>query len=119
MLTFSTMLRDLLTKRNLRISDWSRREHLSQGYVSNLCAGRRSPPLMRIDGWATRLGLAGDEAECFRCAAVMANIPRDVMPHLERLIAAQGQSRRDILDMMERRRTDPDSEDLLVSQIPS
>lgn len=117
-MVFSQMLRDLLAKRNLRISDWSRREHLSQGYASNLCAGRRAPPLMRIDGWASRLGLDGEEAECFRCAAVLANIPRDVLPHLERLMGAEGQSRHDILAMIARRVRDPDSAPLLLSLVP-
>jgi hypothetical protein len=113
------MLRDILAKRNLRISDWSRREHLSQGYASNLCAGRRAPPLMRVDGWAARLGLDGDEAECFRCAAVLANIPRDVLPHLEHLLASEGQSRREIIAMISRRVDQPDAPLLVLAPLQS
>ena len=93
MIVFSQILRNLLAQRRLRISDWSKRVSLSHGYVSNLCAGRRAPPLHKIAGWAARLELDDSQTERFWQAAILANIPRTVLPHLERLLAADGQSR--------------------------
>jgi hypothetical protein len=103
MKSFSLLLRDVLAKRTMRISEWSRREHLSQGYVSNLCAGRRAPPLAKVAGWAERLELEGDERQRFWQAAVLANIPRDVLPHVLSMLAAEGQSRDAMLLAVEQR----------------
>ncbi len=103
MKTFAALLRDVLARRGMRISEWSRREHLSQGYVSNLCAGRRAPPLAKVAGWAERLELDDGERGRFWQAAVLANIPRGVLPHVLRLIAANGQSRSDLLRAVELR----------------
>lgn len=97
MKSFAKLLRDVLSGRNMRISEWSRREHLSQGYVSNLCAGRRAPPLAKVSGWAERLELEDDERARFWQAAVLANIPRGVLPHVLRLLATDGQARDDLL----------------------
>jgi hypothetical protein len=94
---FAMLLRDVLAGRNMRISEWSRREHLSQGYVSNLCAGRRAPPLAKVAGWAERLELADGERVRFWQAAVLANIPREVLPHVLRLLASDEQARDDLL----------------------
>lgn len=103
MKTFAMLLRDVLSGRNMRISEWSRREHLSQGYVSNLCAGRRAPPLAKVAGWAERLELKDQERALFWQAAVLANIPRDVLPHVLGLLAADGRMRADLLVAIELR----------------
>jgi hypothetical protein len=103
MKTFAMLLRNVLAGRNMRISEWSRREHLSQGYVSNLCAGRRAPPLAKVAGWAERLELEEEERLRFWQAAVMANIPRDVLPHVLCLLAADGRTRGDLLVALEMR----------------
>jgi hypothetical protein len=103
MKTFATLLRDALAGRNLRISEWSRQEQLSQGYVSNLCAGRRAPPLAKVAGWAERFQLEDDERARFWEAAVLANIPRDVLPHVLRLLAADGRTRDQLLDAADQR----------------
>jgi len=103
MKTFAMLLREALAGRDMRISEWSRREHLSQGYVSNLCAGRRAPPLAKVAGWAERLELEDEERLRFWQAAVLANIPRGVLPHVLRLLAAEGQTRDDLLAAIEQR----------------
>jgi hypothetical protein len=103
MKSFATLLRDGLARRNMRISEWSRREHLSQGYVSNLCAGRRAPPLAKVAGWSERLEFNEHERVRFWNAAVLANIPRDVLPHVLRLLVAEGQTRLDLLEDVEQR----------------
>ncbi len=73
------------------------REDSAVGYLSKVIAGKKPPPLDRIDAWASALKLEGADLEHFLDLACLAHLPEVVRPRFERILSrleAQEKQRR-------------------------
>ena len=84
---FGELLRHAIVSKNTSISGWAQRVGCTHGQISNIIAGRRSPPLEQLDRWCAELGLADQARERFVNLAFLAHAPEQVRALVERLEA--------------------------------
>jgi transcriptional regulator with XRE-family HTH domain len=84
---FGELLRHAIVSKNTSISGWAQRVGCTHGQISNIIAGRRSPPLEQLDRWCAELGLADQARERFVNLAYLAHAPEQVRALVERLEA--------------------------------
>src|SRR3954468_16926301 len=75
---FGELLRHAIVSKNTSISGWAQRVGCTHGQISNIIAGRRSPPLDRLDQWCAELGLAEQARERFVVLACLTHAPDQV-----------------------------------------
>ncbi len=83
---FGTLLKFHLDASGRSLSSWARTAGISQGFASNLLAGRRTPPLARVEAWCTSLGLTGEERQHFCDQAAIAHLPAAAQARLIQLL---------------------------------
>jgi transcriptional regulator with XRE-family HTH domain len=81
---FGNLLKAHISASGRSISEWARTVGITQGFASNLLAGRRTPPLRELEAWADSFGIAGDERQRFIDLAAIAHLPDTAQ---ERLVA--------------------------------
>ncbi len=98
--TFSEVFERALDKAQFKQLTFARKVGTSQGFLSSIIRGTRTPPLDRLDKWADALGLKGDERAEFVRLANLAHCPeliredylrmRTRLERLERRVAEYG-----------------------------
>jgi transcriptional regulator with XRE-family HTH domain len=90
-MSFGDLLRAALAERGLSTRTAQPLLQLSYPMISQVCTGRRLPPLDRIEAWADALKITGDDRSDFLRAAYLAHAPeqvRHLVADLETRIAA-------------------------------
>jgi transcriptional regulator with XRE-family HTH domain len=77
MKSFGDYLKQLLESRQLTVSGWARKVGITQGFASNLLAGRRSPAMEDIERWADSLELSGRDRRLFLDLAAISHLPKE------------------------------------------
>ncbi len=100
MMPFGRLLKHHISASGRSISAWSRAVGITQGFASNLTAGRRTPPLGELERWADSLTLVGDERQRFIDLAAIAHLPATAQARLIALLddAAGLRTRARLLD---------------------
>jgi len=75
MMLFGSLLKHHIAASGRSLSAWARTVGITQGFASNLLAGRRTPPLRELESWADSLGIAGEERQRFIDLAAIAHLP--------------------------------------------
>jgi hypothetical protein len=83
---FGSLLKHHIASSGRSISAWARTVGITQGFASNLMAGRRTPPLKEMERWADSLRLAGEERQRFIDLAAIAHLPATAQARLVALI---------------------------------
>jgi hypothetical protein len=86
MMLFGTLLKHHISASGRSLSAWARAVGITQGFASNLLAGRRTPPLGELETWADSLGLAGEERQRFIDLAAIAHCPHPAQARLVALL---------------------------------
>lgn len=88
--SFGAHLQSLLTERGLSGLGFARRVGTASSTISQISSGKRTPPLERMDAWATALGLKGAARARFIELAQLAHCPepiaREYVRQQERLL---------------------------------
>ena len=69
-----------------RIAEPKSNNNGSTAYISNVMAGKRPPPIEKIDKWINALELDKEEAKKFLYLACVAHLPKEVQPEFEKLL---------------------------------
>jgi hypothetical protein len=86
MMRFGTLLKHHIAASGRSISAWARMVGITQGFASNLMAGRRTPPLRELEAWADSLALADEERQRFLDLAAIAHLPAAAQARLVDLL---------------------------------
>lgn len=90
--TFAELLTQLIDRKFesrrafIRAAEPRAAEHSAQAYLSQVIAGKKPPPIDRIDGWADALELKDKERDRFIDLACIAHLPIEVQPHFEKIL---------------------------------
>lgn len=87
MATFSEVFERALDKAGFKQLGFARKVGTSQGFVSEILRGNRTPPLDRIEKWAEALGLKSEERVEFIRHAHLAHCPDTIRDDYLRLRA--------------------------------
>jgi hypothetical protein len=71
----------------IRAAESRAAEHSAQAYLSQVVAGKKPPPIERIDAWADALELKAKDRERFIDLACIAHLPLAVQPHFEKILS--------------------------------
>lgn len=71
-------------------AEGANRINSGQGYLSQVIAGKKPPPIKRLDAWAKALDLDDAERERFLDLACIAHIHPLMRPRLEKIFAKAG-----------------------------
>jgi hypothetical protein len=83
---FGNLLKHHICATGRSLSAWARTVGITQGFASNLLAGRRTPPLKELETWADSLALAGEERQLFLDLAAIAHLPTTAQSRLVALL---------------------------------
>jgi hypothetical protein len=86
MMLFGRLLKLHIQASGRSISAWARMVGITQGFASNLMAGRRTPPLRELETWADSLALGGEERQRFLDLAAIAHLPAAAQVRLVALL---------------------------------
>lgn len=70
----------------IRAAEPKANENAAQSYLSQVIAGKKPPPIDRIDAWADALELKDKERDHFIDLACLAHLPIEVQPHFEKIL---------------------------------
>jgi hypothetical protein len=78
----------------IRAAESGRKENPAQGYLAQVIAGTRPPPVAKLDAWIKALKLNDAEREHFLNLASLAWLPTELRPRIEKiLIRSEGRQR--------------------------
>lgn len=83
---FGTHLDELLQKRDLTQSAFSRLVGVSPHFLGSIRRGQRKLPPQRVEHWADALGLKGAERRDFLLIAMLPKCPEVIRPYIVKLI---------------------------------
>ncbi len=86
MAAFGKLLQQLIKATGKSVRAWCESAGTSQGQVSNVIAGRRTPSSEQLRHWADALGLGGEMRKRFMRLGWIAHMPEDAQPEFEALV---------------------------------
>ena len=85
MAAYGEMLKSLIAQKGYGLREFAQRVGYAHSNISAIMAGRRPPPLDRIERWADALGLDGQERQEFLEEAYLAHAPQQVRHIVDRM----------------------------------